>query len=108
MKAVGMKYVSSCLSGIDFYLYCHRAVSSTKPESACHIQEELCNWCCKVEQCFTAELIEFDTIRVKTLLITMGYQIKLIKVITVSSTHMQCFISESLEYLHWKTIMRCP
>jgi hypothetical protein len=42
---------------------------------------------------------------VKTLLLTMWHQVKLIKVITVSSTHMQCLISESFEYLHWKTIM---
>lgn len=34
MKAVGMKYISSSLSGVDFYLYHHRAVSSTNPENA--------------------------------------------------------------------------
>jgi hypothetical protein len=98
MKAVGTKYLSSCPSGIDFYLYHHRAVSSMNPGSARHIQGELCNWCCEFKQCFTADLIGFDTIRVKTLLLTTWYQVKLIKVITVSSTHMQCLIPGRLSW----------
>jgi hypothetical protein len=37
----------------------------------------------------------------------MWCKIKFIKVIQISSTYMYCLISESLEYLNWKTIMRC-